>query len=192
MAFTRNYAVNTPAGSVAANLIDDKIREFRVDVKERLASAFTDVDVDPMILKAASLPVTFSTPGMNCWITWQAGNPQDETDLWDGGVDAVYPVSTGNVTWFLPCLVPVGAIVDQIDVAVRRTAGAFIEALFIKVLRSTGGTTNVGSIVSAATGYHTITIPTLAHTIDTLYTYYLQLTLDQSAGISGFMAAKFS
>lgn len=51
MAYTRGWSDGTPAGSRAANQIDDAIREFKVDLHERMNTLCVDWAVDPVVLK---------------------------------------------------------------------------------------------------------------------------------------------
>lgn len=56
MTYTNALDETFPAGSEAAGTIDNIIREFRLQIKERLASLTTGVDVDPLQLKAGAIP----------------------------------------------------------------------------------------------------------------------------------------
>jgi len=56
VAYTRDYDVTTPADGDLLSSGDDAIRDFKVDVEERLLSVYKDIDVDPLEPKDASIP----------------------------------------------------------------------------------------------------------------------------------------
>src|SRR5688572_18597369 len=56
MAYTNTWAEDIPAGTEQAKTIDNHIRQARLDVGERLASVFEDLDADPMVLKSSAFP----------------------------------------------------------------------------------------------------------------------------------------
>jgi len=53
MAYTRSWNDATPAGTRAANQIDDAIREFKVDVHERMDDIVDDWTADPVVPQGA-------------------------------------------------------------------------------------------------------------------------------------------
>jgi hypothetical protein len=54
MPYTNPWSVVIPAGGVQAKLIDDHIRQLRLDLGERfLDTLFTDMALDPLVLKDA-------------------------------------------------------------------------------------------------------------------------------------------
>lgn len=54
-----NAAINlaTPADNTVAGLGDDRIRELKLDLKERIESIIANWDADPWVLKAQSVPL---------------------------------------------------------------------------------------------------------------------------------------
>ncbi len=58
MTYTRDFDVTTPADGDLLSAGDDSIRDFKVDVEERLASAYVDINADPMVPKDESIPAT--------------------------------------------------------------------------------------------------------------------------------------
>lgn len=53
MAYTRSWSDATPAGTRAANQIDDAIREFKVDLHERMDDIVDDWAADPVVVQGA-------------------------------------------------------------------------------------------------------------------------------------------
>lgn len=197
-AYTNVWSNSIPAGSVAANLIDDHIRQLRLDVDERLASFFTDIDVDPLVPKNASIPIAAingsAAQGLGIWHHWSEGCVMASTMLWDG-TNRLYTTEatgTGNMTWLMPCQVPVGGVVTTIAAAVNKVAGATISLTFYKVDQSNGSETSLGTVSSATTGYHTITITLAGTTLVAGFTYYAAIVLNQPAGAARLLAVKFA
>ena len=80
MPFTNAWSDVIPAGSAAANTIDDQIRQLRLDIHERMDSLISDWTADPLIplntvaeavrvSRAAAMNVTTSTTTFTA-ISW--------------------------------------------------------------------------------------------------------------------------
>lgn len=52
MAYSNVWSNVIPAGTAAANTLDDQIRQLRLDIQERMNDVVADWTVDPVVLKA--------------------------------------------------------------------------------------------------------------------------------------------
>lgn len=111
MAYTNEWSNIIPAGSANANLIDDHIRQLRLDVEERLSSFFSDIDDDPLVPigldkvvvgRAISLSIDNNSATT---ITWDT-EYKDEGGMYDAGSPTVLTIQTagyyfitGQVVW---------------------------------------------------------------------------------------------
>lgn len=195
MAFTNNMSVIIPAGSVAANLIDNHIRQTRLDFKERLASVFNDLDVDPMTFKASFIAylATIGIPAVPLlpvnW-HWSRGVPMRSSMEWSGGslavaLDGVHPTATAtDLDWMMDLGELTGKTPTTYTAVVYRDAGASISMRLYKESFSTPGTfTQVSAVASASTGWHTIALTAQTTLIDSAYGAYfiiMSMTSDGS------------
>lgn len=184
------FDVADPPDGQAANTAAAEMRQIKSDIKERLETIVEDIDDNPLVLSQSSLP---STPGLGVWMHWSAGHVGDKDDDYFT-TNRVYVSPDGLVTvnWFMPCLAPVGITIDQLDLTVYRTAGAGISIAAFSADLATGAETTLGSVVSASTGYHTLTIGSLATVIAANTSIYTWISLQQPAGDCRFLAAKWS
>lgn len=184
MAFTRNWSSATPLGSTAANQIDDKIREKMVDIEERLESAFVNIDNDPMILKAASLPTGVSVfPKVIGWeegsIRGIDGSIPAVTDYQSDTSDSVHPDAISEtIIWVIGLSHFQGQTPASISAWVYRDAGATVSINVKSATRAAPPViASLGSAVSASTGWHALAVSGLATLLNTAVRYYVMITL---------------
>lgn len=157
MAYTRDWdteVLNTPPGSRDSDEIDDAIREFKVDINERLADMVYDPSADPVQIKV---------PGINIDGSQNVKVPAVDGRLmlnlqFDSTSYIVKPtaISQGG-NWIASIPVPRGTTIRAVGFNVaRKTLGATVTCSVIKVQNGTGIASPIptvlfsgGAIVSA-------------------------------------------
>lgn len=139
MAYTRDWdteVLNTPPGTRDSDEIDDAIREFKVDLDERLRDMVWDLADDPVQVKV---------PGINVDGSQNIKVPAVDGRLmlnlqFDAASYIVKPtaVSQGG-NWIASIPVPRGTTIHSVGFNVaRKTIGAAVTCSVIKVQNATG------------------------------------------------------
>lgn len=185
---------SNPPNSQAANTAASEYRKTKLDVQERLSSFFIDIDVDPLVPKDGSIPLsalvssgggTVALPGTRVQEHYLGGQPFDPvnqnydisnvnyvTITWDG-------VGVTSTHWIHPLRIAKGVDIASVALRYKRDSGAaFTGTLY----RATDDTIeSLVTATSAATGWNTMTL-TIAHTLAAAYTYYLKIDMSTNAG----------
>lgn len=192
MAYPRAWDETAPNGATAdAATLDTIVQNLKTDLRLRLFDAGIDLTLDPTTLV---LPTT-QKPGVNFWAPWHNGmyNQRGVTDValespsagkpdvlptkdyievnWDG-------VGAVTLSLWMPIFVPTGSTFDNIKLNVYRDAGAAVVATFYKSFN--GAATSLGTVTSAATGWHQITIAG-PFTLAALNMHYIEVALSTNA-----------
>lgn len=160
MPYTRSWSDATPAGTRAANQIDDAIREFKVDLHERMDSALvTDWTTDPVVAKPE---VSGKVDGKYVLFGPQILQPrQDEHDIaYDKNL---VDLDTTEIMWGALSPLPVGVIITEFATVVDRVSGANATIAFYSVDFSTGvGSAAIATLVTSVAGINLIVSGVLA------------------------------
>jgi hypothetical protein len=186
MAFTNAWSNTTPAGSAAANTIDDAIQQLRLDVDERMDKIVTDWSADPL----------FTLTGLKKTIHWSAGNGHwnlNDNALgdWTGAKEYIVPGNTSNALhWLIPIYLPNGATLQSVIFRVNRVNASASIAVWVYELDDTPSTSTLGSTSSATTGWEDLSVSSLAATIDDDKSYhaYILLTSDGATASTARLA----
>lgn len=184
MAFTRNWNNATPPGTRAAKEIDDAIREFKVDVNDRIATLLdptTTIDTDPLVLKpaitGAAVARTLVFPPSLC----QPGLDDDDvrydaTGYFEGDNNI------GHLVSFMPIIIPVGYTIKLFEFYADKLTGASITGRLLSILIGTGavGGLDSGDVVRSTAGVGVGTSGALAYTTLNSEAYFVRFT-----GING-------
>lgn len=135
MPYTRGWNDGTPAGARAANQIDDAIREFKVDLHERMDSTFAvDWTADPVVAKDTILGKSTARIMIFGPHGFHAVNDEDNV-RWEK--EAIRMNETGltiNGTIYLPH----GLTITKFEAAMDRGAAANCVAKLHRVAYATG------------------------------------------------------
>jgi hypothetical protein len=177
MAYDNAWSKVIPAGSVAANLIDDHIRQVRLDLEQRLEDVVEDMTADPIIVNSS----------VKKTIHWSKGNQYKLTVLADDNWlgfnigDGFFTLSPGAVSdtlqWIIPLDLPPGVTLTDVVARVYRDSGATVS---MAILEHTDTPTKnqIGSTqTSASTGWHDLSQTGLTHVIDEADSYLVQVLL---------------
>lgn len=181
MAYTNAWSNAIPAGSVAANFIDDHIRQLRLDIDERLATIVNDIDADPLTLKTNivdKLPFTMHWSQSVQFVDPSTpAEPDYATDT--GGFGSVCPANINDLIireFSLSNLK--GITISEISAYVYRAAGASVAISLGKQTRANPPVSSSwGSTSSAIVGWHALTISGLSELIDPDVAYFFTITL---------------
>lgn len=167
MPYTRAWNEATPAGTRAANQIDDAIRELKVDIRERMETTLVvDWDVDPVVAKPdISGAVTgkyllFGPHGL------QSQDDEDDTDYRNNHVE----MEIGK-TLYMDLVVPIGITITEFAATVDRMAAGTVTVKLIRQEFSTGVQTDIATVTRNVDSIGVTTSGVLAETTtnDRLY-----------------------
>ena len=169
----------TPAGGAAPSTLDDKIRQLKLAVRERMNSILAtggkwDAD-DPIVVDGSTLGgVTGRT------ITISAGGlqPSTETDDVSRDVTGIYgdfSTNAANIRSVMPLILPTGITVTKWEVLVELISGSGTMSFRVDYRQFGGaGANNIYALSSAAVGTETIIAsPTLSHVVLPDYYYFI-------------------
>ncbi|PIQ16431.1 MAG: hypothetical protein COW67_03015 [Flavobacteriales bacterium CG18_big_fil_WC_8_21_14_2_50_32_9] len=162
MPFTRVWNNTTPAGTRAAKEIDDAIREFKVDVFERLSQLFVDLDVDPIELvpkfgpKATDRVIVIGPQSINSF------NDEDDVTYRDNYFEGDPAGETARMRITLP----VGYTLKLFEASVDKNLGTSVTA-DLKVVNINSGlvTSLSGPLVRSVGSIGLVTSAPLSHVI---------------------------
>lgn len=171
MPYTRGWNDGTPAGSRAANQIDDAIREFKVDVHERMDSTFAvDWLADPVVAKDSIIgKVTgrFMIFGPHIF---EARNDEDNTDH----DDEYFEMLDTGLTIVGSAYLPHGITVKKLEASMDRQGAATASLAFYKVNYTTGVPTTIDTVTKnvGGIGIHAGAGGALTEIIDSSINHY--------------------
>lgn len=172
MPYTRGWNDGTPAGSRAANQIDDAIREFKVDLHERMDSALVvDWLTDPVVAKDSILGKSTARFMVFGPSIFQA--VQDEDDMrWE--LEAVRMNETGR-TINGSIRLPTGITITKFEASMDRGGAASAVATFKRVNYNDGtsGTIDTATKVAAGIGIQAGAGGVLAEVVDSSLFHYV-------------------
>jgi hypothetical protein len=162
MPYTRSWNDATPAGTRAANQIDDAIREFKVDLHERMDSTFSeDWTADPVVAKAAvSGKVTGKYLLFGPHIMT---NRQDEHDTTH---QELYFQFDGTEAAQGNLIFPIGITIVEFAILVDKISGVNMTVEFYRSSFTTGTKTSIHTFTHSAVGISQSTSPALAEVTD--------------------------
>lgn len=189
MAYTRVWDNAAPPNGRDADEIGAAIREFRVDIDQRLLTAFTNIDLDPLVpVPAISGAVTarplMISPFASTWrvpsqitITPGVGYIRVATDG--------FTANTGEVA----VIVPVGYTITEIDARYTATTGDTITWSLRYVETSTGVVTNLsGDLANVGTNaIQTIVSGALAKVVLNTEAYFIQFEIPATTAAVNLM-----
>lgn len=147
MAYTRDWnteVLGKPVGSRASSELDDAIREFKVDLDERLQDIVVDPSADPWQLKGVGLVARYS------WALGYAGIPSSGTVGAGNFVNA--NANGAGMTVYMPINVPTGARLVSVKFRLNVTgAGAAATAQVFKN-SALGAPSSLGIVATAPVG----------------------------------------
>lgn len=186
MPYTNAWSDVVPAGSVIASLIDDHIRQARLDIRERMGD-LTDTGwtVDPVIPKGSSTIIVTR-------VHHSDGRPTSSTTVWTAGLSYVNPTNaSGSVLWIMPLKMPTGGQLQSISANVNRVdALALVRLQVWKVPKDAGALIQLGTDQNAAVnGWQDLTVSGLTETVVNTHSYIAEVTLTNSAAAD---TARFS
>lgn len=149
MAYTRSWNDGTPAGSRAANQIDDAIREFKVDLHERMDSALvTDWSTDPVVVKDSVLGKVTGRIMLFGPHLFSSRNDEDDTDH----QDQYFSLNTSGLSSVASPRFPGGITITKLEAAMDRQAAANAVLSLIKYNYTTGVLIGTVDTVTRALG----------------------------------------
>lgn len=154
MPYTRVWSDATPAGSRAANEIDDAIREFKVDVRERMNSFIVDWLADPVVLQAA---FGGAKTGKRLVFGPFGGSPTlDEDDLsWTD--EYMQMDNTAGRDHRVPIILPTGITITLVQFIVDRNSGINVTVqLRSRTFDTVSTSASAASATTAAAGIQVI------------------------------------
>lgn len=161
MAYTRSWNDATPAGTRAANQIDDAIREFKVDVHERMDDVVDDWTADPVVPKDS---ITGKVDGKYLLFPYTIVQPQDDQN------DVVYNdgffQNDATKSAHGSLIVPIGITIVEFSAAVDRNGSGTVTVEFYRELFSTGASTLITTVTRAVAGYGIAASGVLAEVTD--------------------------
>lgn len=168
MPYTRAWNNATPPGTRAAKEIDDAIREFKVDVDERLETLIdptTTIDDDPLVLKPGITGTVTGRKMVYPPYLVQPINDDDDVSYADGYFQG--DNNTGHLTAYMPITIPVGYVITLFEFYADKIAGASVTGRLLSRLLATGGagTLDSGDIVRSAAGVGVASSAALSHTV---------------------------
>jgi len=177
MAYTRTWDNAAPPNARDANEIGEAIRELRVDIQQRLASFFEDIDVDPLVPNdtysgAATDRVLILSP---------FDIPEADNIAQDLGAGYVSLTTGGSAgTARKPLVIPVGYTITELALAMSITNGDTTTFSLRCVDITTGAETNIsGDQAIAGTGSLAVnTSGALAHVVTNVQQFYVTIALD--------------
>lgn len=151
MAYTRVWdteVLGTPPGSRDSDEIDDAIREFKVDVSERLADLVFDINADPLVLKTPGVAIDGSVTFVRSAVPCVSGP--------NAVVRGPYQVNPGaagaSAEIYFPIDAQQGSTLRAFSIDGYRTvAGASVQASLIEVDKALQTSTALAT-VSLASG----------------------------------------
>lgn len=178
MAYTRGWSDGTPAGSRAANQIDDAIREFKVDLHERMDSTFAvDWTADPVVARDEIKGAATKT----CIIhgtafTMETSDNGSYNDTGESGL------GTFGSYW-APLLLPPGVTITKVRWLVTNN-NAVTLSLFLRMMEfSTALTiTTHNAMTTVVVGAQIKDSGALAVLVDATHAYYL--AFDSNGGVA--------
>lgn len=148
MAFTNNWDNNIPSGAVAANQIDEHIRRVRLDVYERLASIFKDINADPLELKSAIIGAKDHSILSIAPHGFMPIDDEDDIERLDTNINTD---NSGGGEMYLPLMLPVGMKVRRYAVLVNRGTRTNAKLLVRSINVTTGAAVDIVPLVTKTT-----------------------------------------
>jgi hypothetical protein len=176
MAYTNAWSNVIPAGTVMSDLIDDHIRQLRLDIAERMASLVEDWTTDPVepkaIWKGTVVGKKLIIPASNIIMEHDAG-----MSIVDSGA-GVQP-STGRAV--LPLLLPPGVTVTLVELLADRRGNAFITWHLYRKSFSGAAAVSQADVIHNVAGDVISDTGVLAMVIDVDAYYYIDIEASGSA-----------
>jgi len=170
MPYTRSWNEATPAGTRAANQIDDAIREFKVDLRERMNSTLVnDWTVDPVVAKSAISGLVngkYLLFGPHILT-----NRQDEHDT---SHQEEYFQFDGTEASQGSLIFPLGITIVEFAVLVNKVSGVNMTIEFYRTSFTTGVKTSIHTLTHSAVGITQSTSPALADVPDLDRMYHIR------------------
>ena len=193
MAYTNVWTTVAPAGSAAANTLDDEIRKLRLDFEERLEEfLIADMTADPVV----------AAGGGARWRHWSEGVLDRSSDDWGNHTARV--LISGAITasargWYAPLPLIVGSTLTDVTARVNRVNATAVITLQVVKLSNNASppveTALMGTVTSTSTGWEDLSSGVLSEVIDINHVYLavVQLTPDgTTANTARFLAYKYT
>lgn len=172
MAYTNTWSNIIPAGSAAANTVDDQIRQLRLDIQERMDDIVIDWTADPVVLDVGVIGA--QTGVVRFFGPWLIAPARDDDDV-SWGNFYFEADNNANFPAFMPLALPVGAVVTEITIISDKNTATNYDATFNHSAYATSPVfTEVSSVTVSATGVREDTVFTGTHTVATLRVYMLK------------------
>lgn len=190
MPFTNPWSNIIPAGSDPANTADDELRQLRLDIDERMDTIVPDWSADPLFVLTGIRKTIFWTDG-----TLDPGSGDSSLTKGWGGLSLAIPGALtpaallDTMIWRTRIPLPVGAILQKVDVRVYRDQAAAVVIFGISRVTETPSRVSVGGATSTSlAGWHTLSDDTLALDVvqDEIYTIDVSLTADTTTDSARF------
>lgn len=181
MAYAVAWNEAAPVGSsTSADTLDTELQNLKKSIRERMNDILGNVwETDANDPKAIDYPLGIA-------IHWSIGHiDRGSSTSWDasGGDRAIHPsATTTTVILYIPIPMKTGITLASVKARVDRDTGATV-VLDVKRVDNAGSETNMGTSTSASTGYHDLSVSSLAHTVLADTTYLARVTLT-SDGVS--------
>lgn len=152
MVFTRNWDSTTPAGSAQISAGDDAIRALKVDLEERMASVFEDIDADPLVLKASVIGA-IGAATKKLVISGSLFQPVDDEDDVSYQGRSMVSDDGGSRELFAAVQLPVGVTITEIEVLWNKRTLSGIQCTLVEVeFATTLAETDVAVVTNTTAG----------------------------------------
>jgi len=180
MPYTRSWSDATPAGTRAANQIDDAIREFKVDLHERMNSAFAvDWTTDPVValpeVKGNVVGKTLYVPGY----AFQVDTGFTNTRYASTG----FTLTVVDPAVFAPLFLPVGVTITKLRWRIVNGDANTVQMFLYSMPFTTGTSRTQENLINGNTAADTIYDSGVIAIVVGAGVMY-NLAVDKSAGIT--------
>lgn len=170
MAYTNSWSNTVPAGSAAANTIDDAIKQLRLDIQERMDALVDDWTADPVVL------TTTADQTVTRFYHHSILRPVNDED--DVDVEQLYTESDNDTAAHLRghIALPVGCVLTDFDVVIDiQSATSGVVKLYYEGFTSSPGITQVGSLTETVSGVRvSAVVDGGSHTVETARMYFVE------------------
>lgn len=175
MPYTASWDENLPAGSEDANTADNAIRLLKRDIRERMetllntAGGGTAFSADPIARKDTSKILRLHAV---------SGNSMFGAYQITLGLISPQAISS-QLEWVVPLILPPGVSLTALAGFINKDAGASASLTLYRI-NASGVQSSIGSGTSGVTGWQSVSISGMPHTISTDHSYYVYFILNSN------------
>lgn len=179
MAYDNTWSNVIPPGGDPLNTADDHIRQVRLDVDQRMDDVVGSWSSDPV-----QGPTVSRTIDWTAGVLKTTGGAADHVSSDDISVQS--DTASTSIIWYIPLLgLPVGIVLDTVLLRVYRDDAAAVVDVDLEKIDGSPTKTDIGVITSTdVSGWHTLSISSLAHTVLADNSYRVEVLLTPGAAVT--------